>query len=197
MKEPVSLQSHKMKKAAQRGFREWRRLLPGLGEADEQTRIMDLPDEALLYLSEDVPQSRVLIYDLLMGVYRLGSGYEFESLAPDQVSMLLDPFFLITDLLRFECLRRLGWAYPAPGAAMPLIELVLAIRNGVPPDLQGAPELTSDHPAFKLLQHPSLLEQAVFLRRHIPEAVSRFREKISRKHSEPGNSPSPDPGSSP
>lgn len=179
MTEPVSLQAHKLKKSTQRGFREWRRLFPGLKEADETTRIMDLPDEVLLFLSEDIPQSRVLIYDLLMGVYGLGSGYEFESLAPDQVSALLDPFFLITDLLRFDCLRRLGWAYPAPGAAMPLIELVLMIQNGVPPDLQGAPELTAEHPAYKLLQHPSLLEQAVFLRRHIPEAIRRFREKIA------------------
>lgn len=92
----------------------------------------------------------------------------------------MDPFFLITDLLRFECLRRLGWAYPSPGSAMPIIELVLLIRDRIPPDLLGTPELTTEHPAFALLKSPALLEQAVFLRRHIPEAVRIFREKITK-----------------
>ena len=45
-----------------------------------------------------------------MGIYGLGSGYEFESLPPGTVSALLDPFFLITDQIRFDCLRRLNWA---------------------------------------------------------------------------------------
>ena len=178
MTETVSLEAHRLRKAARRGFREWRRLFPVLGDADEQTRIRDLPDQVLLLFCEDLPQSRVLIYDLLMGVYGLGSGYEFESLPPEQVGALLDPFFLITDLMRFECLRRLGWAYPHPGSVIPIIELVQQIRTRISPDFLGTPELTSAHPAFKMLQKPSLLEQAVFLRRHIPEAVGRFREKI-------------------
>jgi hypothetical protein len=180
MNKTVSLEDHKLKKAARRGFREWRRFFPGPPDLDEHTRIRDLSDPLLLFLCEDIPKSRVLVYDLLMGVYGLGSGYEFESLSPDQVGKLLDPFFLLTDQFRFECLRRLGWAYPSPASALPLVELVLQIRERIPVDFLGTPELTPAHPAYPLLKKPALLEQAVFLRRHLPEAVREFREQIQR-----------------
>ena len=180
MNKTVSLEDHKLKKASRRGFREWRRFFPGPPDLDEHTRIRDLSDPLLLFLCEDIPKSRVLVYDLLMGVYGLGSGYEFESLSPDQVGKLLDPFFLLTDQFRFECLRRLGWAYPSPASALPLIELVQQIRERIPVDFLGTPELTPVHPAYPLLKKPALLEQAVFLRRHLLEAVREFRERIQR-----------------
>ena len=185
MEKPISLQNHKFKKAALRGFREWKRLLPSLSFLDETSRIKDFPDELVLFFCEDTPKSRVLIYDLLMGIYGMGSGYEFESLPPDAVSALLDPIFLITDLMRFECLRRLGWAYPHPGSVVPIVELVSQIRDRISRDFLGMPELTPEHPAFKMLKSPGLLEEAVFLRRHIPEAVRRFRETISGPMEQP------------
>ncbi|MBI5584716.1 MAG: hypothetical protein HY892_12945 [Deltaproteobacteria bacterium] len=183
MSKTVSLEAHKLRKAAQRGFREWRRLFPGPPDLDENTRIQDLPDPLLLHLCEDIPQSRVLIYDLLMGAYGLGSGYDFESQAPEQIGALLDPFFLITDQIRFDCLRRLDWAYPSPASVLPLIELVLQIRHRISLDFLGTPELKPAHPAYSLLKKPGLLEQAVFLRRLLPEAVKEFRERIQKKES--------------
>ena len=178
MEKTVSLQSHKMKKAALRGFREWKRLLPSLSYMDETTRLMDLPDDLILFFCEDTPQSRVLIYDLLMGIYGLGSGYEFETLPPDTVSALLDPFFLITDQIRFDCLRRLNWARPSPAAEKPIVELVLDIRDKIPPEFLEIPPVTPQHPAYHLLRSNSLMEQAVLIRRLLPEAVSQFREKV-------------------
>lgn len=178
MNQPVSLQDHKLKKAALRGFREWKRLLPSLSFLDETTRLRDLPDELVLFFCEDTPKSRVLIYDLLMGIYGLGSGYEFESLPPDTVSALLDPFFLITDQIRFDCLRRLGWALSSAAVEKPIVELVLEIRAGIPLGFMEIPQPTPQHPAYELLKPDSLMEREVLIRRHLPEAVNRFREKI-------------------
>jgi hypothetical protein len=178
MEKTVSLQSHKMKKAALRGFREWKRLLPSLSYLDETTRLMDLPDDLILFFCEDTPQSRVLIYDLLMGIYGLGSGYEFESLPPDTVSALLDPFFLITDQIRFDCLRRLGWALSSAAVENPIVGLVLEIRDRIPLELMEIPRPTPQHPAYSLLKSDSLMEREVLIRRLLPEAVNRFREKI-------------------
>ncbi len=178
MEKTVSLKSHKMKKAALRGFREWKRLLPSLSYLDENTRLLDLPDELVLFFCEDTPKSRVLIYDLLMGIYGLGSGYEFESLPPETVSALLDPFFLITDQIRFECLRRLNWTRPSPAAAKPIVELVLDIQDKIPPEFLEVPQVTPQHPAYLLLRPNSLMEQAVLIRRLLPEAISQFRENI-------------------
>ena len=178
MEKTVSLQSHKMKKAALRGFREWKRLLPSLSYLDETARLQDLPDDLILFFCEDTPQSRVLIYDLLMGIYGLGSGYEFESLPPETVSALLDPYFLITDQIRFECLRRLKWTLSSPAAERPIVELVLEIRDKIPPEFLEIPQATPQHPAYRLLNPNSLMEQAVLIRRLLPEAVNQFREKI-------------------
>jgi hypothetical protein len=60
------------------------------------------------------------------------------------------------------------------------VELVLQIQEGIPVDFLGTPELTPAHPAHSLFKKPGLLEEAVFLRRTLPEAIKEFRERVQR-----------------
>jgi hypothetical protein len=45
----VCLESHKNRKAAERGFREWRRIFSSIADFDEHTKWGDLPDEIILF----------------------------------------------------------------------------------------------------------------------------------------------------
>ena len=53
----VALASQRHKKAAERGFREWRRLFRSVTDFDENTRWADLPDEVLLFFYNLLPMA--------------------------------------------------------------------------------------------------------------------------------------------
>jgi hypothetical protein len=75
-----SLDDHRTRKTARRAFREWNRVFEPPQGIEEDTRWADLPDKAPLFLCEESPESRFIVYDLLMGAFGRGRGYEFESL---------------------------------------------------------------------------------------------------------------------
>jgi hypothetical protein len=173
-----SLEALKNQKAAQRGFREWRRRFKSLPVLDEHTLWSDLPDEMILVLAEDDKGGRLIIHDLLMGVLGLGSGYEFESLPSEKLIPLLDIYFLLIDQVRFECMRRLGWVYEIPLGNKPIIGLVVEYKQGYSPSLVDTPKLNPDHLAYPEYALLNETEKRAVIRRLIPEAVKQFEEKI-------------------
>jgi hypothetical protein len=178
MAEIFSLEAVKNQKAARRGFREWRRRFTPLPVLNEHTLWSDLPDEIILFLAEDDKRGRLIIHDLLMGVLGLGSGYEFESLPSEKLIPLLDIYFLFIDLVRFECMRRLGWVHEIPLGNKPIIGLVGEYKHGYSPSLADTPKLNPGHPAYPEYALLDAMEKRAVIRRLIPEAVKQFEEKI-------------------
>ena len=178
MAKVVSLESLKNQKAAKRGFREWQRRFKTLPILDEHTRWSDLPDELILFLAEDDEDSRPIIHDLLTGTLGLGSGYEFESLPPDQLLPLLDIYFILIDQVRFECMRRLGWVNEIPLGNKPIIGLIKDSKPGVISTLTETPRPTPKHPAYPEYCLLKEMEKMACIRRTIPEAVKQFQEKM-------------------
>ncbi len=177
----ISLESLKNKKAAKRGFRDWQRLFKSLPTLDENTRWSDLPDEVLLFLAEDDEEGRRLIHDLLMGSLGLGNGHEFESLPPTQLLPLLDTYFILIDQIRFECMRRLGWVQEIPLAEKPIIQLIRDFEQGGNPYLMDPPKLNRKHPAYPEYSQLPDLDQRVFIRKTIPEAVKQLKERVEEQ----------------
>jgi len=178
MAEIISLQSLKSHKAAKRGFREWQRLFKVLPNLDEHSLWSDLPDELILFLAEDEEGGRQIFHDFLMGGLGLGNGYEFESLPSERLIPLLDVYFILIDLVRFECMRRLGWVYEIPLADKPIIDLLLDHKRGILPALTDIPNLTPSHPDFTEYARLNEMEKRTFVRRTIPLAVKQFAEKV-------------------
>jgi hypothetical protein len=174
----ISLESLKNRKAAKRGFRDWQRLFKSLPALGENTRWSDLPDDVLLFLAEDDEEGRRLIHDLLMGSLGLGNGHEFESLPPTQLLPLLDTYFILIDQIRFECMRRLGWVQEIPLAENPIIQLIRDFAQGGNPYLMEPPKLNRKHPAYLEYSRLPDLDQRVFIRKTIPEAVKRLKERV-------------------
>jgi hypothetical protein len=177
MSKVISLEAQRNQKAAKRGFREWQRRFRSLPTLDENTRWSDLPDEMILFLAEDDDDGRGIIHDLLMGTLGLGSGYEFESLPSEKLLPLLDVYFILIDQVRFECMRRLDWVQEIPLGNQPIIPLIRAFRQGSNLALVEPPKLARQHPAYPDYSRLSEIEQRVFLRKIIPEAVKQFKEK--------------------
>jgi hypothetical protein len=177
----VALASQKQKNAAQRGFREWRRLFQSLTKFDEHTRWGDLPDEVVLFFCEETPESRHGFYDLLMSVHHGGNGHEFESQSFDRLVTLLNAYFFITDQARFECMRRLGWVEAIPRGEQPIIEVVLDSNTYEYSSIMETPPPTLDHPAHGEDLQSRGIDRAALVRKHTVEAVRLFREKTERE----------------
>jgi hypothetical protein len=178
MDKVVSLESKKNQKAAKRGFREWQRLFRSLPILDEHTCWGDLPDDLILFLAEDDEGGRQIIHDLLMGALGWGSGYDFESLPSEKIIPLLDVYFILIDLVRFECMRRLGWVYELPLGYKPIIGLIREFNQGSLPVLTDPPKLAPNHPDYPEYALLNEMEKQAFIRRTIPEAVKQFQAKV-------------------
>mgnify|MGYP000561555215 CR=1 FL=1 len=176
----VSLQSHRSKRAAERGFREWRRLFQSVTAFDESTRWADLPDEVVLFFCEESPESRDGFYDLLMSVHHGASGREFESQPFDRLAMLLNAYFFITDQARFECMRRLGWIESIPRGDQPIIEVVMDTKTYDYTGLMETPAPTPRHPAYEEDTQSRGMDRAALVRKYTPDALESFRRKVGR-----------------
>lgn len=109
----------------------------------------------------------------------LGSGSEFQNLPPRELNPLLDLFFLVIDLIRFECMRRLDWIEGLPLAAEPIITLIRRFYKEGPPPLLEVPRVAAGHPEYEKYRQLTPMEKQAFLRRSIPRAVAAFKEKTS------------------
>ena len=178
MADIICMESHKNKKAADRGFKEWRRLFRSITDFDENTRWADLPDEIVLFFCEEGPESRHAFYDLLMRSHHLGTGHDFEAQAYDRLSILMNAYFFITDQARFECMRRLGWLERVPRAEKPIIEVVMDSGTYDYAALLEAPEPTPAHPAYEEDCQSRGIDRAALVRKHTPEAIRQFKERV-------------------
>ena len=174
----VSLASQKARRAAKRGFREWRRLFSSVAEFDEHTRWADLPDGALLFFVEESRESQHSFYDLLMSSHRLGSGYDFETQPFDRLTRLLNAYFFITDQARFECMRRLGWLDTIPRADHSIIDVVMDATTLEYASLMETPAPTPLHPAYAEDLESRGIDRAALVRKYTIEAIQSFRNRV-------------------
>src|SRR4030042_6076307 len=88
---------------------------------------------------------------------------------------IMDTAFALVDRVRVDVMRRLGWGEVVPGGETPIIELVQqAWRKGTA-FARELPRLSGQHPEYESYRTLHPMDQAVFLRRMIPRAVSQFR----------------------
>ena len=179
----VSLRDYGRQKAARRGFKAWKAMLPGGGSLDENTVWQDLPDEFILVLCEDKQKGRLLIYHLIMGALNLGNGYGFESLPSRQLVPLMDVYFMLIDLAHFECMRRLGWIEDIPCEDEAIIDLLVETAEGNGPGFIRIPRLAKAHPAYDQDMESNDLDRQVLVRKYAKEAVRVFKARIHDKTS--------------
>lgn len=181
----VSLNNHRRKKAAWRGFKKWRPFVPPGVSLDENTAWSELPDNLILFLCEDKRESRLLVYHLIMGALDRGSGHKFEILPHNQLLPLLDIYFMVMDMVRFECMRRLGWIEEIHYADEPIIDLVLNMARSDAPIFIQIPRMSKAHPGYAQDIESNGLDRQALVRKYAKEALEVFKEKTLGKTSSP------------
>ncbi len=181
MGELVDLERFRAKLAADQGFRTW--LTRFKEQFGPETRLKDLSPQTLLYLATPGEDHLYVYFDLIMGAQGLGGSVRFRLDDLDYTVKLkiMDTAFALVDRVRFEVMRRLGWVDTVPGMDTPLIEMVQQAWRKGSAFARELPHLSTRHPEYDgyLKLHP--MDQAVFLRRLIPRAVSQFRTQMEEQ----------------
>lgn len=174
MSEVIELQKARLGMAVRRGFRNWRSQLKE--DFDIDTRCSSLSKKNLLFLVQGKEESNFFLFDLIMHLDDLGSGFEFNALNPKKKMAVMDRYLFLLDRLRFEYMKRLGWLSEYPGERHTLVELILHFDR-LEKELQGTPPLLSpDHPGFDKFIRMNPLQREEFIRALIPKALKALED---------------------
>jgi hypothetical protein len=143
-----------------------------------ETRLLDIPDKALLYLSQPGEESASAYYELIMGVLDLGPAIKFSYLDKQDQLVVMEIHLFLSDLFRFEMMRRLGWIDPTVCSMNSLIELVKHFDKYKNILREQPPQLSQTHPDFSAYQNLHERDREGFIRRLLPGALDIFQRKI-------------------
>ncbi len=177
MSQVIDLKKNRLAVAAKRGFRNW------LGHFKEDfgltTRLSHISSKTLSFLAQGRDKSTFYLYDLIMNLKGLGSGFEFAELNPKEKMIVIDLYLFLLDRIRFECMKRLKWLKRYPGEEITLVELIVSFDK-IAITLQAeAPLLSAQHPGYNAYQDLTPFDQEVYIRQLIPQALDEIQ-----KHSE-------------
>ena len=161
--------------AARRGYRNWRSRFQG--SFDTGTRAADLSDSTLAFLARGSEESAFYLYDLIMQVLHLGSGFEIRELKAADRMAVMDRYLFVLDRLRFEMMKRLDWLEGYPGEDVSLVDMTVQYED-IAPGLQArVPALSRMHPEHATFESVSAVEKESFIRKLIPGALEMFPRK--------------------
>ncbi|MBW2336872.1 MAG: hypothetical protein JRF47_08980 [Deltaproteobacteria bacterium] len=176
MTKVVDLKAYRIRALEQRGFGPWQKRFSE--SFDSSTRLSDLSDKTLYYLSQPGENSSHAYYELIMGIRGLGLASEFHYLGnPDQMRVVDIHLFLV-DQLRFEMMRRLEWILAFEGQRYSLLEMVQEFdkikkrRGGHPPGLEQS---NANYTEYMQLTDG---DKEVFIRRMLQEALDSFKKRL-------------------
>jgi hypothetical protein len=158
--------------AVRKGYRNWTKQF---GEDfGLTTSLSDISLKALAFLAIGKGNSSFYLYDLVMNLQNLGSGFEFHELNPKEKMSVIDRYLFLLDRIRFEYMKRLGWLESYPGEEFTLVDLVISFDR-LAPDLQAqTPVLTKDHPAYTRFRNMTPFEREELIRKLIPKALGEI-----------------------
>ncbi|MDY6880085.1 MAG: hypothetical protein SV686_07570 [Thermodesulfobacteriota bacterium] len=172
MPQIIDLKQGVIQKAVKRGFRNWvSRFREDFGP---DTRLCHLSIKTLAYLAQDNEQGTFYIYDLIMNLKGLGSGFGFGELSPEDKIAVIDRHLFLLDQIRFECMKRLLWLDSYPGEAYSIVELITDFE-ALKDRLKDKPlALNAEHPAYDEFTQIDAFERESFIRKLMPEALEEM-----------------------
>jgi hypothetical protein len=177
--EIVDFQSKKRQMAAKRGFKSWTSRFSE--RFDENTRFRDVSDHVLSTLIKGGEVSSLPVYDLVMGIQGLGSGFRFHDLEVSQKMVVMDVAIFLLDQFRFEAMRRLGWLEDDPLLDVPIFDAVEQYATRFAPTRHQAPRLAASHPRFPEYETAFGSDRHAVVRRLIPEAIEIYEQKVGKE----------------
>lgn len=175
MTEIVDFQAKKRQIAARKGFKNW---VSRFSESfDENTRFRDVSENTLRNLIRGGEVSTLPVYDLVMGVLGLGSGFKFQELDVSDKMAVMDISLFLLDLFRFEAMRRLEWLEDDPLFDTPIIDAVEQFSTRFAATRHQAPKLLESHPGYAEYIRAYESDRHAVVRRLIPEMLEIYERK--------------------
>jgi hypothetical protein len=169
----ISLAEGRLLMAAKRGFRNWESRFKE--PFDLNTRLPHISIRTLSYLAQGKDKGTFYLYDLIMNLHDLGSGFEFNELSPKEKMRIIDQYLFLLDQIRFECMKRLGWLESYPGEQFTLVELISQFEKLAPSIQAEVPVLSPNHAAHAQYTAMNTYEKESIIRKLIPEALKRIQ----------------------
>jgi hypothetical protein len=174
MSRVIDLEEGRLLMAVKRGFRNW---VSRFGERfDSETRLGQLSAKTVSHLAQGKEKGTFYLYDLIMSLGNLGSGFEFNDLSPKQKMAVIDRYLFLLDQIRFECMKRLGWLESYPGEDFPLVELVMRFEELGPRIQAKIPLLSRDHSGYQDYCALNTFDREAFVRKLIPRAIKEIQD---------------------
>jgi hypothetical protein len=172
MQQVIDLEKGRILLAVRRGFRNWTSQFKE--DFGPDTQLCHLSFETLFYLARGQDKGAFYLYDLIMNIKNLGSGFEFHELDPKNKMAVMDLHLFLLDRIRFECMKRLGWLEDYPGEEFTLVDLIIQF-NRLAPGLQAKiPRLSQDHPDYSKFMAVSTFDKEGVIRRLIPRLMKEI-----------------------
>lgn len=168
----IDLEEGRLLMAVKRGYRNW---ISGFKEEfGLETRLAQISVETLSYLAQGGNKATFYLFDLIMNLRQMGSGFEFHELGSKQKMAVIDQYIFLLDRIRFECMKRLGWLESYPGEEFTLVELIRQFDK-LAPNLQArVPVLSRNHPGYERYCTMNTFDRETFIRKLIPKALKRM-----------------------
>ncbi|HDM10217.1 MAG: hypothetical protein JRI39_04270 [Deltaproteobacteria bacterium] len=174
MSQVIEFEKARLNVAAKRGYRNW--ISTFEEKFSSETKLSDLSVTTLAYLAQAQDKSTFYLYDLIMSLEGLGSGFEFNELPGDKKMSVIDRYLFILDRIRFECMKRLGWLDSYPGEDLTIVEMIARFEEIAPALHARIPVLSKDHPAYESYSSLNSFEQETFIRKLIPKALRKIQD---------------------
>jgi hypothetical protein len=175
MKQVIHIENFRLDAAVRRGFRNWKsRFKEDFGR---DTHLSQFSPDTLTFLVRGKEGSLFYLWDLIMNLEGMGSGFEFNELHSRQKMAVIDRYLFLLDSLRYEYMKRLGWLECYPGDDLSITELILGFDQ-FEQDLEAQiPVLSRTHPEFAKFDPMDSLEKKEFIRKLIARALKMLQNQ--------------------
>ena len=144
-----------------------------------RTRLNDLNAPVLCQLAEPSELNNDFFYSLILAFLGYGHNATFSSVEKRDQMKVVDIHLFISDHIRFEMMRRLGWLSRFCATQYPLFEMVRQFDQIRILCQQDPPLLSETHPRYSEYKSMVDRDQQVFIRQMLPSALSEFKKGIS------------------
>jgi len=160
--------------AVKKGYRNWAgRFKENFGP---ETSLSQVSFKTLSSLAQGKSEDSFYLYDLIMNLNGMGSGFEFNELVPKKKMVVIDQYLFLLDRIRFECMKRLGWLKSYPGEEFALVELITGFETLAPGIQAKVPLLSQDRPGYEKYTTMSAFDKETFVRKLIPRALQEIKD---------------------
>ena len=176
MTKVVDLRSYRIRAQELKSFGAWQKRFSE--SFNSRTRLADISDKTLYYVSQPGENSSLAFYEFIMGTLDLGPPFEFHYLDNRDQMRVVDIHLFLADQFRFEMMRRLDWILSFEGSSYSLMEMVQQFDTIKNKCQERPPELARSNSNYAEYTQLTDGDREVFIRRMLQAALDAFKKKI-------------------